>query len=83
MLYAGLDLASQESFLHVMDCRGEKVSSCRVPMTKEAVHKAFKPFVSKGVCVAIEAGGVTRWVHDYLYELGVREVHVANPTNLA
>jgi transposase len=82
MLYAGLDLGSQESFLHVMDRRGKRVSSSRVPMTRTALSKAFEPYIAKGVCVAIEAGGVTRWVHDYLHELGVREVHVANPNKL-
>jgi transposase len=82
MLYAGLDLGSQESFLHVMDRRGKKMSSSRVPMTRAAMRKAFEGYVGGGICVAIEAGGVTRWVHDYLYELGAREVYVVNPNKV-
>jgi transposase len=39
-------------------------------------------YIANGVCVAIEAGGVTRWVHDYLLELGVKEVYVVNPNRV-
>jgi transposase len=82
MLYAGLDLGSQESFLHVMDRKGKKISSSRVPMTRAAVRKAFERYVGSGIGVALEAGGVTRWMHDYLLELGVKEVYVVNPNKV-
>ena len=54
------------------------MSGSRVAMIREALRKVFKPFVTRGICVAIEAGGATRWVRDFLWELGVREAYVVN-----
>lgn len=79
MLYAGLDLGGQGSYLWVMTGKGEKMISGRVATTKAALAKAFEPWVGQGIKVAVEAGGSTRWVHDYLLTLGVAEVYVVNP----
>lgn len=82
MLYAGLDFGSQESFLHVMNLKGKMISGSRAPMTRAALDQAFGRYLDGGVCVAMEADGVTRWVHDYLCELGVREIYVVNPNKV-
>lgn len=82
MLYAGLDLASQEGFLYVVDRKGKKVVSGRVVMVRAALRRAVEPYLERGIGVALEAGGSTRWVHDYLLELGAREVYVVNPNKL-
>lgn len=82
MLYAGLDLACQESHVYVVAGKGQKVLSCRLATTREALAKVFAPLVGQGISVAVEAGGSTRWVHGHLLKLGVREVYVVNPNKL-
>lgn len=82
MLYAGLDLASQESHLYVMDSNGKKVMSCRLASSKASLGKALRPLLKRGLCLAVEAGGSTRWVHEYVLSLGVGEVLVVNPNKV-
>ena len=82
MYYAGLDLGSRESFIHVVDSKGKKVSRGRVAMSREALGSAFCPYLGPGICVALETGGSSRWVAEHLIEIGVREVHVVNPNRL-
>jgi transposase len=82
MLYAGLDLGGQESYLHVVTSKGEKVAGRRLATTPQALTRALGPYLETGLSVAIEAGGSTRWVHDCLLEIGVREVYVVNPNKL-
>jgi transposase len=82
MLYAGLDLGGQESYLHVLTGKGQRVTSCRLATSKAALSGAFGPWLAEGIKVALEAGGSSRWVHDYLMSLGVEEVHVVNPQRM-
>lgn len=82
MLYAGLDLASQESHVCVLTAKGQKVLSCRLATTRQAMAKVLGPLVEQGIGVAVEAGGSTRWVHESLLGLGVREVVVVNPNKV-
>lgn len=82
MYYAGLDLGSRESFYCIVDSKGKKVSRGRLAMSREALGSVFSRYLKRGVCVALEAGGSSRWVADHLVEIGVREVYVVNPNRL-
>lgn len=82
MLYAGLDLGGQDSFLYVVTGKGQKVTSFQVATSKKALAKAFAPWLEQGIKVAMEAGGSSRWVYWFLVSLGVTEVYVVNPHRL-
>ena len=74
MLYAGLGLGGRESHLFVVDGKGMRVLSTKVSTTRESLARVFQPFSEAGICVALEAGGITRWVHKHLLGMGVRDV---------
>ena len=82
MYYAGLDLGSRESYFQVVTGEGKKVRSGRVAMSRAALSRALGPYLERGLGVALEAGGSTRWVYDHLLAMGVREVYVVNPNKL-
>ncbi|PIQ88774.1 MAG: hypothetical protein COV72_06575 [Candidatus Omnitrophica bacterium CG11_big_fil_rev_8_21_14_0_20_42_13] len=81
MYYAGLDVASKESFLYVQDRRGRKIESRPLLTTKLVIEEAFKRYDSRQAEVAIEAGGSTRWIYDTLKGIGVR-AYVVNPNKV-
>ena len=70
MYYAGLDVASKGSYAYVRDRRGNKVEGQEVITHRKFLGKFFKKYVNKGIIVAIEAGGSTRWIYDLLVVLG-------------
>lgn len=82
MYYAGLDLGSRASYAYIIDGSGKCVSKATLVMDGRALTKVFEPYLEHGLFVAMEAGGSTRWVHDHLLAVGVREIHVVNPNRL-
>ncbi len=82
MYYAAIDVASKGSFVYVRDRKGRKVASSKVITDKEGIGNFFKKqCVDQKIQIAIEAGGSTRWIHDYLREMGM-DVYVVNPNKV-
>jgi transposase len=78
MYYIGLDVASKNSFVHVIDGHGKKIESKEIPTDKDSYRQYFRLWARKPVHVAVEAGGHTRWIHDTITKLGI-DVYVVNP----
>lgn len=81
MLYVGLDVASKSSYVYVVDRRGKRVESKEIPTDKPGYRQYFRKLKDKGLVVAVEAGGHTRWIHDLLSKLGI-DVYVVNPNKV-
>jgi len=81
MYYAGLDVASKGSFVYVRDRRGNKVEAQEVVTHRKFLSKFFKKYVGKGIIVAVEASGSTRWIYDLLTGMNI-EVYVVNPNKV-
>jgi len=81
MYYAGLDIASKESFLYVQNRKGGKVEGRPIFSTRQTIKEAFKKYDHRQIEVAIEAGGSTRWIYDTLKAMGIR-VYVVNPNKV-
>lgn len=78
MYYAGLDVANKSSFVYVIDRRGKKIESKEIPTDKDGIRQYFRKWEDKGIEVAVEAGGHTRWIYDLLTKVGI-SVYVVNP----
>jgi len=81
MYYAAMDVASKASFVYVRDRKGNKIASGKVTTDKEGIGNFFKEYADQKLEVAIEAGGSTRWIYDYLKWLGM-DVYVVNPNKV-
>jgi transposase len=81
MFYIGVDVSEKNSFVHVVDGRGNKVESREIPTDKDGYRQYFKKWIKKSVEVAIEAGGHSRWIHDTLKALGI-SVYIVNPNKV-
>ena len=74
-------MASKGSFVYVRDRRGNKVEAQEVVTHRKFLGKFFKKYVGKGIIVAVEAGGSTRWIYDLLTGMDI-EVYVVNPNKV-
>ena len=81
MYYAGLDVASKGSFVYVRDRRGNKVEAQEVITHRKFLGRFFRKYVDKGIIVAVEASGSTRWIYDLLTGMDI-EVYVVNPNKV-
>ena len=81
MLYCGLDVAMKSSYVFISDAQGRKVDSGEVVTDKSSLSDRLRPYVRRGLSVALEAGNQTAWIHDHLIELGA-QVTVVNPTKV-
>lgn len=77
MLYCGLDVATKGSYYYITDVEGNRIANGEVPTDKDGFRTRLEKHISKGITIAIEAGNQTRWIYDYLRELGA-EVVVVN-----
>ena len=81
MNYCGIDIAMKSSYIYITDGRGRKKSSGEIPTTASMFRQRLRPYLRGGLCVAIEAGNRTAWIHDLLVDMGA-EVTVVNPTKV-
>lgn len=77
MLYCGLDVATKGSYYYITDKEGNKIANGEVPTDKDGLRARLTAHIREGMTIAIEAGNQTRWIYDYLKELGA-EVVVVN-----
>jgi transposase len=77
MNYIGLDVANKSSFVYVIDGR-EKKEIKETSADKDSFRQYFRSWAKKPVCVAVEAGGHTRWIYDVITKLGI-DIYVVNP----
>jgi transposase len=71
----------KSSYLYITDRRGRKLTAGEIPTTAEALQQRLRSYLRGGLCVALEAGNQSAWLHDRLVELGA-EVTVVNPTRV-
>lgn len=81
MYYCGIDIAMKTSYLYITDSQGRKKISGEISTQYMALSHRLRPYVSKGLKIAIEAGNQTAWVYDCLVRLGA-EVVVVNPAKV-
>jgi transposase len=81
MRYGSVDIASVSSFIWITDEGGKKLAGGEVATEKDALQRAFRPYVKHGLKIAIEAGNQTAWIYDCLVETGA-EVIVVNPNKV-
>jgi transposase len=74
-------MRGKASFVYVRDRKGNKIASSKITTDKEGIGNFFKEYDGKKLEVAIEAGGSTRWIYDYLRWLGM-DVYVVNPNKV-
>ena len=78
MLYCGMDLHAKESFVHVIDRKGERVLARRLPTDPKAFKEVLGPLVRRKVRVILEASTMSRWAAEELKGLKM-EVVVVDP----
>jgi transposase len=78
MLYCGMDLHAKESFVHVIDSKGNRVLARRLPTDPKAFEEVLGPLVRRKVRVILEASTMSRWAAAELKELKM-EVVVVDP----
>jgi len=81
MVYCGMDMASVSSYVYVADKVGRKLAAGEIDTSKEGIEGRLRPFVRKGLSIAIEAGNQTAWIYDVLVEMGAI-VTVVNPAKV-
>jgi len=81
MHYCGLDVAMKSSYLYVADSLGRKSASGEIPTSKQELKRRLRPYVKRGLKVAIEAGNQAMWIYEVLEGMGA-EVTVVNPTKV-
>lgn len=81
MVYCGLDVATKSSYLYVTDGSGRKLTSGEVATSEGDLKARLKPYVKRGLKVAIEAGNQAAWIYEVLDGMGA-EVVVVNPTKV-
>ena len=81
MLYCGLDLHAKESFLYVIDQRGRRIMSRRVPTQSRCFEEWLGPVVRRRLKVVLEASTMTGWAVEQLRRVGA-EVVVVDPSRV-
>ena len=81
MYYCGIDIAMKSSYIYITDSRGRKKNSGEIPTTASVLRQRVRPYLRGGLCVAIEAGNQTAWIHDLLVDIGAK-VTVVNPAKV-
>lgn len=81
MQYCGIDIAILSSYVYLSDAQGNKLLSKEVQTSRTALSMVLRPYVKKGLKIAIEAGNQTQWIYDFLVSLGA-EVEVVNPNKV-
>ncbi len=61
MRYCGMDLHAKESFVHVIDRKGERVLARRLLTDPKAFKEVLGPLVRRKVRVILEASTMSRW----------------------
>lgn len=78
--YIGMDVHSKRSVFFAVDAKGRKLAAERVPTTETALLTFVKGIRGKKR-LAVEACGMSRWVHSLLRE-EVDELVVCNPATV-
>jgi transposase len=81
MYYCGIDIAMKSSYIYITDRRGHKKTSGEIPTKAGVLRQRLRPYLRRGLRVAIEAGNQTAWIYDLLVDLGA-EVTVVNPAKV-
>ena len=76
MLYCGLDVASKGSYYYITEKDGKKIAGGEAQTDKDGFRTRLGKHIDRGMLIAIEAGNQTRWIYDYLRELGADVVVV-------
>jgi len=81
MHYCGLDIATKSSYMYVTDELGKKSTAGEISTSKQGLERRLRPYVRRGLKVAIEAGNQTVWIYEVLVGMGA-EVTVVNPAKV-
>jgi transposase len=77
LYYGAIDLHSDNSVLGIMDDRGQRLCSRRLPNQLEVIRKAVDPFAAELKGIVVESTYNWYWLVDGLREAGY-QVHLAN-----
>ncbi|GLK65037.1 hypothetical protein GCM10017635_25080 [Paracoccus kondratievae] len=69
--FCGLDVATEETAVCVVDNHGEVHLTVKVATEPEALFAVLKPFVARLRRVGLEAGSLSPWLHPELLKLGL------------
>ena len=78
MHYCGLDVSTKSTHVCIENEQGRRVKRTVVATTPEGLTATLEPYATRGLRVAVEAGGQTAWICDVLRELRIG-VHVVHP----
>ena len=78
-LYAGFDLHAKSNHLAILDQKGKRVFSKKLPNETKTIFEALKPFKKRIEGLVVESTYNWYWLVDSLMEKGYR-VHLANPS---
>src|SRR5262245_18493435 len=81
MNYCGLDVSTKSTHVYIENDKGRGVKRAAIATSPEMLEATLRPFLQRGLKVAIEAGNQTAWVVDVLRELGAK-VHVVHPVKV-
>src|SRR5262245_12248736 len=81
MNYCGLDVSTKSTHVYIENDKGRGVKRAAIATSPEMLEATLRPFLQRGLKVAIEAGNQTAWIVDVLRELGAK-VHVVHPVKV-
>jgi hypothetical protein len=70
MFYCGLDVAMKSSYVYITDSRGTRKPSGEVPTIRVDSSQRLRPYLRRGLAVALGAGSQSAWTCDLLVEPG-------------
>jgi transposase len=77
-VYGGIDLHASNNYIGIVDEKGRKIHSLRLPNKLEKITATLEPFKSKMAGVVVESTFNWYWLVDALMEKGYK-VYLANP----
>src|SRR5262245_13315754 len=81
MNYCGLDVSTKSTHVYIENDKGRGVKRAAIATSPEMLEATLRPFLQRGLKVAIEAGNQTAWIVDVLREVGAK-VHVVHPVKV-